>query len=95
MNPHTHFLFPFAIALILNRLGVVSWKLALVCGIVGVVVDADHYAEHLLKAKTQRFSFMRAWNDAIRFHHFDERSSIHHLNGFLVLSLIFFDGFLF
>jgi len=95
MDPHTHFLFPFTVGLILNKLGIISWKLVLLCGIIGVLIDIDHYIEYVLHAKTNRFSLKGAWNNAIRFHRFEERSFIHHWQGFLVLSLIFLGLFFF
>lgn len=89
MNPHTHFLFPFFLALILTKLNLLSWKLALLCGIIAVLIDLDHYAEHLLHSRTHKLSLKDTWNNAVKFHRFTERSFIHHWPGFLILSLIF------
>jgi len=89
MNPHTHFLFPFFIALILTKLNLISWKLAVLCGLIGVLIDLDHYIEYILHSKSNRFSLRSCWNNAIRLHRFNQRSFIHHWRGFLILSLIF------
>jgi hypothetical protein len=89
MNLQTHFLFPFFIALILTKLNLISWKLALLCGLIGVLIDVDHYVEQIAHSKTNRFSLKVAWNNSIRFHRFEQRSFIHHWQGFLMLTLIF------
>lgn len=89
MDPHTHFLFPFAIALILNKLGIISFKLALLCGIFAVLIDIDHYVEYILHAKKNRFSLIATWNNSMRYHRFIGRSFIHHWQGFCILSLVF------
>jgi len=93
MNLHTHFLFPFATALILNKFGIISWKLVLLSGILGVLIDADHYIEYIIHAKSNRFSLKGAWNNAVRYHRFEERSFIHHWQGFSLTSLIIFAVF--
>ncbi len=89
MNPHTHFLFPFLIGLILIKFGVLSWKLALLCGVVGVLVDLDHYVEHIVHSKSNKFSLISTWNNSARVHRFIQRSFIHGLKGALMLTLIF------
>ena len=89
MDPHTHFLFPFVIAFILSKLNIISWKFALVCGFIGAFVDIDHYVEHILHSKSNKFSLKDTWNNAMRFHHFEERSFIHDINGAAILTVIF------
>lgn len=89
MNPHTHFLFPFFISVILVKLNILSWELAVVCGVIGVLVDIDHYVEYILHSKTNRFSLKACWNNSIRFHRFNQRSFVHEWFGALVLTLIF------
>ncbi|MBR9683106.1 hypothetical protein GOV03_01045 [Candidatus Woesearchaeota archaeon] len=89
MNLHTHFLLPFFIALILTKLNLLSWELAVMCGLIGMLIDFDHYLEHMLHQKENRFSLKSAWNNSIKFHRFSQRSFIHHWQGFLILSLLF------
>ena len=89
MDPHTHFLLPFALGLILYKLGLISGELALLAGIIGVLIDLDHYVEHILHAKTNRFSLRAAWNNSIKLHRFNQRSFIHYGQGALVLTLLF------
>lgn len=89
MNPQTHFLFPFFIAFILTKLNILSWKLAVLCGLIGVLIDIDHYLEHIIHSRSNSLSLRACWNNAIKFHRFNQRSFIHHWQGFLILSLIF------
>ena len=89
MDPHTHFLFPFAVGLILYKLGLISGELVLLAGVIGVLIDVDHYIEHILHAKTNRFSFRAAWNNSIKLHRFNQRSFIHYGTGAMVLTIIF------
>lgn len=88
MYPQTHFLFPFFLALILTKLNYLSWQLALLAGIVGVLVDLDHYVEHILHAKTDKFSLIATWNNSIKLHRFNQRSFIHYGKGVLILTII-------
>ncbi len=93
MYPHTHFLFPLFIALVLQKLGFISWRLALLAGFVGIFVDIDHYIEHILHAQTKKFSLVDTWNNSVKLHKFYQRSFIHHWQGFLLISLLFLVGF--
>ena len=88
MYPQTHFLFPYFIALILTEFGLLSWKLALLAGLVGVLVDLDHYFEHMLHAKKNRFSLKDTWNYSIKLHKFYQRSFVHHWIGAMLVGLI-------
>ncbi len=90
MDPQTHFLFPFVIGLLLAREGVFSLELALLCAVIGVLVDLDHYIEHIMLAKENRFSIKAAWNQSERFHRFQQRSFIHHLSGAVTLAIVFY-----
>ena len=89
MLPHTHFLFPFFVGLVLWKMGLWSWELALFAAIIGVIVDIDHYIEHVLHAKKNRFSLIATWNNSVKLHKFEQRSFIHHADGMVVLTLIF------
>ena len=95
MNVQTHFLLPFLIGMILVEFKVLSVEMALLCGIFGVLVDIDHYIEHILHAKSNRFSVLAAWNNAVVYHRFEQRSFIHHMLGFILLTAIFLLVYLF
>jgi len=88
MYPQTHFLFPFFIALILTEFNLLSWKLALLAGTVGVLVDLDHYFEHIMHAKKNKFSLKDTWNNSIKLHKFYQRSFIHHWIGAVLIASI-------
>ena len=90
MDPHTHFLFPFTLSTLLVKLNLLSWELALLAGIVGVLIDLDHYAEQIAHAKTNRFSIYATWNNAVRFHRFNQRSFIHEGSGAMIITLALF-----
>ncbi len=89
MYPHTHFLFPFFLAMILEKLGIFSWQLVVICGIIGVLVDIDHYIEHIIHSKLHKFSIRGTWNNSIHYHRFSQRSFIHYWQGCLLLSVLF------
>ena len=89
MNPETHFLFPFVIASILAKFNIISWKLVLLCGLIGLIIDVDHYLEHIIHSKSNRFSLKAAWNNSIRFHRFSQRSFVHHWQGALLFLVLF------
>ena len=89
MLPHSHFLFAFLIGLIFTKLGFFSWKFALFCGIIAVLVDLDHYVEHILHAKKDKFSIRATWNNSIKLHKFNQRSFIHHFKGAIFLTVLF------
>lgn len=90
MDPQTHFLFPFTLSALLVKLHLFSWKLALLAGIVGVIVDLDHYVEQIVHAKTNRFSLTATWNNAVRFHRFNQRSFIHDGAGAILITIALF-----
>ncbi len=89
MDPHTHFLFPFVIGVIFVELGVFTWPLAILAGVVGMLIDVDHYVENIVHSKKNRFSLRAAWNNAVKYHRFNQRSFIHYGIGVLILTGIF------
>jgi hypothetical protein len=89
MYPWTHFLFPLFVGLILTKLSVFSWKLAFLAGIIGAAVDIDHYFEHIMRAKKDKFSLIKTWNVSIKTHHFNQRSFIHGWGGAILLTAAF------
>ncbi len=88
MDPQTHFLFPFTLSVLLVKLHLFSWKLALLAGVIGVIIDLDHYVEQIVHAKTNRFSLKATWNNAVRFHRFNQRSFIHDGIGAILITVI-------
>ncbi len=87
MYPLTHFLFTLAFAYTLF-----PFEYAVIIAILSVLLDLDHFLCHLVKKKNPNFRV--CWNNAVlgKEH---ERTFIHHLPGFLVVSgLIFFIAFL-
>ena len=80
---------PFFLGLVLYKLELFSMELAIVCGLVGMLVDLDHVVEHMIHQKKNRFSLRSAWNNSIRFHRFKQRSFIHDWPGLLILSGMF------
>lgn len=88
MYPQSHFLFPFFISLILVKLNYLDWKLALLSGIIGVLIDLDHLVEHILLAAKNKFSLADTWNNAVHYHRFSERSVLHHWLGMLIIGLV-------
>src|SRR3989344_6442576 len=92
MYPHTHFLFPYFIGLLLWKFNFLSWKLALIAGVIGVFVDIDHYVEHILHAEKKKFSLVDTWNNSVKLHKFYQRSFIHHWQGALIVSVLLLFG---
>ena len=88
MLPHTHFLFPYVIGLLLNTFNYLHWKATLLAGLIGMFIDIDHYIEHIMHAKTNRFSIKATWNNSIKLHKFEQRSFIHHWQGIIAISII-------
>ncbi len=88
MYPQTHFLFPYLISLVLMKFGLLDWKLTLLSGIIGVLIDLDHLIEHILLATKNKFSLADTWNNAVHYHRFSERSVLHHWLGMLIIGLI-------
>ena len=88
MYPQTHFLFPFFVGVILVKLGWFSWELALIAGLAGVLIDVDHYVEHIFRSKKKRFSLRHTWRTSVVTHKFHQRSFIHHKNGAVVVTFL-------
>ncbi len=81
---------PFILSTLLVKLHFFSWKLALLAGFIGVLVDLDHYVEQIVHAKTNRFSLKVTSNNAVHFHRFNQRSFIHDVIGAIVITVILF-----
>lgn len=97
MYPQTHFLFSYLVGLIFVKLGFISLKAALFVGLIGLLVDVDHYIIFILKFKNM--SFKDAWNKAVK-GVYKGRSFMHHKIGssiivFALIVLFFFNRYLF
>jgi len=84
MYPQTHFLASSLIAFIFAKLGVIDYKIALLAGLAGMLVDIDHFIVYIFKYK--EMNFRHAWNKAVRgLYH--GRCFIHHNLGFILITL--------
>ena len=86
MYPQSHFLFSLLVGMIFFKFGIVDLKSAVFVGLVGVLVDVDHYVNFIFRKND--FSVKDAWN-AVVVSHFRGRTFIHHEIGFVIVSLIF------
>ena len=86
MYPQSHFLFSYLVGMVFAKLGVIDYRAALFVGLVGMLIDVDHYVNFLFRKKD--FSLKDAWN-AVVVSHFRGRTFIHHEIGFVIVSLIF------
>ena len=88
MYPQTHFLFSWLVGLIFAKAGVTDYRAALFVGLVGLLVDIDHYVTFLFRYKFKDFSLWDAWNRAVK-GLYAGRSFIHHEIGFTLITLAF------
>lgn len=88
MLPHTHFLFPLFIGLILYKLKYFSLELVIIAALAGVFVDADHYIENIIHNKKNPFSLIATWNHSTRYHKISYRSFIHEKKGAILITVI-------
>tara|TARA_Y100000310_G_scaffold89923_1_gene87166 strand:+ start:115504 stop:115974 length:471 start_codon:yes stop_codon:yes gene_type:complete len=88
MYPQTHFLFVLLLGLTFTKYGYLNWKLSLLAAFLSSVIDIDHYIEHIIHNKKDRFSLKKTWNDAIHYNKFYEWSFIHRWQGMLLVTLI-------
>ena len=88
MYPQTHFLFVLLLGLILSKLNYLNWKLAFLAAFLSSIIDIDHYIEHIIHNKKDRFSLKKTWNDAIHYNKFYEWSFIHRWQGMLLITLL-------
>ncbi|MBR9706051.1 hypothetical protein GOV14_03390 [Candidatus Pacearchaeota archaeon] len=84
MHPPTHFLFAFLLGEVFVKFNLLSHELALIAGIIGLLIDLDHYIYYIIVHKN--FSLKGAWNAAV-VHHEHERTFIHHESGFLLVTI--------
>ncbi len=87
MYPLTHFLVAFFIGILMVVYHNFSYLDAFITGLVGLLIDIDHYIYYIVKKKN--LSFRSAWNAAINgVFGWKERTFIHHLPGFFIITLI-------
>ena|SRR3989338_5277916 len=86
MYPQSHFLLPFVLGLGFVKLEVLDIKLALIAGLLGVLIDIDHYIAFLYYYKD--FNIKHVWNAAVVKGDPIERTFIHHKIGFVVMTKI-------
>ncbi|MBT3690634.1 metal-dependent hydrolase [Candidatus Woesearchaeota archaeon] len=85
MYPLTHFLVAFFIGLIMVKYGSFTLLQALYAGLVGLLIDVDHFISFVIKKDD--FSLKHAWNATVKYK-LEERTFIHHFPGFIIVSLI-------
>jgi len=92
MHPQTHFLVALFLGEILVKLEILSHKAVIICAVLAVLIDLDHWASFIIKHK--EFNFRKAWNTAT-IKHENERTFIHHKIGFLLVLVFLLIMFLF
>lgn len=85
MYPQSHFLFSFFVASIFVKFGVFNWKIALLVGLVGMLIDLDHFLNFAVRRKD--YDLKDAWN-AVVVRHFIGRTFIHHWIGFIITTAL-------
>jgi len=88
MYPQSHLLFSFLIGMIFFKFGVIDFQSAFFVGLVGMLVDVDHYITFIFRYKIKDFSIKDAWNRAVK-GFYAGRSFIHHETGVVLITLIF------
>ena len=86
MYPQTHFLFSLLISLILAKLGVFEYKIALLIAVFSVFVDIDHFIIFALKRKD--WNLRDAWNSEVKGKFKNARTFVHHWLGILIITSI-------
>ena len=85
MYPQSHFLFSFLIGGIFAKFGIFSWKIALLVGLVGMIIDLDHFLNFAFRRKD--YDLKDAWNACV-VNHFTGRTFIHHWIGFTLATVL-------
>ena len=86
MYPQTHFLTALFLGEVLVRLGMLSHEAVIVCAVLAVLIDLDHWVSFIVRHG--RFSLRKAWNIAAMSHKETERTFVHHKTGFIVMTVI-------
>ncbi|MBW3013602.1 metal-dependent hydrolase [Candidatus Woesearchaeota archaeon] len=85
MYPHSHFLATFFLAEIFVRLGYISHRLALICAVIAVLIDLDHFIEYIIIYR--RASLRQAWNACVT-NKLYGRTAIHRVFGVVMFALV-------
>ena len=85
MYPQSHFLFSFLVASIFVKFGVFDWRIALFAGLVGMLIDLDHFLNFAFRR--ENYNLKDAWNGCV-IRHFPGRTFIHHWIGFILITAI-------
>lgn len=85
MYPQSHFLLALLLGLGMAKAGLLSWQLALVCAVIAVLIDIDHFLSFAYRHRD--FSVKHAWDAAVVKHEKKERTIIHHPIGIAVMTL--------
>ncbi len=86
MYPQSHFLFSLLIALILAKLNIFDYRIALLIALVAVFVDIDHFI--IFVAKRKDWKLKDAWNADVKGNFKNARTFIHHWLGFILITAI-------
>jgi len=84
MYPTSHFLVPFFLAELLVGTGLLNHHHALIAGLLGVLIDLDHFIEYAIHHKD--LSIKHAWNAAALHREISARTFVHHWPGFLIIT---------
>ena len=85
MFPHSHFLATLFLAEIFVRLGYISHRLAIICAIIAVLIDFDHFIEYVIVYG--KFNFRKAWNVCVTNKMYG-RTAIHRVFGISMFALL-------
>ena len=87
MYPQTHFLFSVLVGMIFFKFGVINFQAVWLVGLVGMLIDIDHYIIFIFRYKGKDFSLKDAFNRAVK-GLYAGRSFIHHEIGFILITII-------
>jgi len=87
MYPQSHFLFSFFVGMIFVKFGFFDYRIALLIGFVGLLIDMDHYITFLVKYKYRDLKFKDSWNRAVK-GVYAGRGFIHHELGIILISIV-------
>ena len=74
MYPQTHFLMALFLGEILVKLDLLNQKAVIVCAVLAVLIDLDHWVAFIVHHR--QFNFRKAWNIAALSHKETERTFI-------------------
>ena len=86
MYPQSHFLFSLLIALILAKLHIFDYRIALIIALVAVFMDIDHFIIFIIKRKDWKLK--DAWNAEVKGNFKHAKTFIHHWLGLILITAI-------